>query len=176
MIQVKVSGNQVPDATLSESDSHKAQANGILALFDNLIGDLNRELSELKANEADATEKYLTAKASAEKMVKDLNEKKVTLEGIIGTRIESKTTEGADMKSSEGERDSELEWKAKIKPDCDWIINNLEDRAIARTAETEGLLSAKLALQGAKGQTALIAKEQKVSDDKLSSISFLGIK
>jgi len=71
------------------------------------------------------------------------------------------------MKENNKDRDSELKYQAKIKPDCDWILGAFDGRAEARAAEANGLTSAKEFLAG---KTALIQ-----SPKPLSSMNFLGI-
>jgi len=110
--------------------------------------------------------------ATAEKLEADLKEKKVTLEGIIAKRIEDKKEENKDMKENNGDRDAELKYEAKIKPDCDWILKAFDQRATARAAEADGLTTAKEFLAG---KTALNQVSQKFDDSKLASLGFLAL-
>ena len=72
------------------------------------------------------------------------------------------------------EKTDELEYKAKIKPDCDWIIGLFKERETARAAEMNGLLTAKEYLAGAKVPSLL--QKSKFNDDALSSIKFMAMK
>ena len=80
------------------------------------------------------------------------------------------------MNTNNKDRDSELAYKAKITPDCDWIQKHFHGRADARASEMSGLESAKEFLAG---KTALLQgkamQEAPVAEDKLASIAFLGI-
>merc|ERR1719409_165579 len=129
----------------------------------------------MKANnkdrdEAKSQEEYEAEMATAQKLVDDLTEKKVTLEGIIAKRKEDKEEENKDMKANNKDRDAELKYEAKIKPDCDWILKAFDQRAAARAAEMDGLTTAKEFLAG---KTALIEKSDKFDDAKLRSLGFL---
>ena len=61
---------------------------GIVSLFDYIIEDLADELANEKKAEAKSQEEYEAEMATAQKLVDDLEEKKVTLEGIIAKRKE----------------------------------------------------------------------------------------
>merc|ERR1719498_840350 len=98
----------------------------------------------------------------------------------LSTKIKGeKTEEKKDMKDNNGDRDDELAYQAKIKPDCDWIKKNFDGRANARAAEMDGLTSAKEFLAG-KASLLQLKVEAPVkphtdSSDKLASITFLGL-
>merc|ERR1719486_1463200 len=75
------------------------------------------------------------------------------------------------------EEKSQLEYKAEIKPDCDWIIGAFTKRADARAAEIAGLTSAKEYLAGMAGLIETGKKGQKKFDDAaFSKLGFLHIK
>jgi len=166
------SADDAPDATFSKKGNNKVQGKGIVSLFDYIIEDLEDELANEKKAEAKSQEEYEAEMATAQKLVDDLEEKKVTLEGIIAKRKEDKEEENKDMKENNKDRDAELKYEAKIKPDCDWILKAFDQRAAARAAEMDGLTTAKEFLAG---KTALVQKTSKFDDAKLSSLGFLGI-
>merc|ERR1719482_2716676 len=166
------SADDAPDATFSNKGNNKNASKNILSLFAYIIEDLYDELSNEKKSEAKSQEEYEAEKATAEKLVEDLEEKIVTLEGIIAKRKEDKKEENLDMKENNKDRDAELKYEAKIKPDCDWILKAFDQRAEARAAEAAGLTSAKEFLAG---KTALVQKPQKFNDDTLPSLGFLSL-
>merc|ERR1719335_2091400 len=116
------SADDAPDATFSDKGNNKNASKNILSLFAYIIEDLYDELSNEKKAEAKSQQEYEEEKASADKLVADLKEKIVTLEGIIAKRNEDKKEEHKDMKENNKDRDAELKYQAKIKPDCDWIL------------------------------------------------------
>jgi len=163
------SKDDAPDASLSSKGNNKVASKGVISLFDYIIEDLGDELTNEKAAEAKSQEEYEAEKATADKLVEDLTEKKVNLESTIAKRKEDKASEEKDKQDNNGDRDAELAYQAKIKPDCDWILKAFDQRADARAAEMNGLESAKEFLAG---KTALLEK----SDDvKFPSIGFLGL-
>merc|ERR1719253_2466191 len=166
------SADDAPDATFSSKGNNKNASKNILQLFAYIIEDLYDEISNGKKAEAKSQEEFEEEKATAEKLVDDLTEKIVTLEGIIAKRQEDKEEENKDMKENNKDRDAELKYEAKIKPDCDWILKAFDQRADARAAEMGGLTTAKEFLAG---KTALLEQSTKFDDAKLPSIGFLGI-
>merc|ERR1719353_1961152 len=165
------SADDAPDATFTKKGNNKVQGKGIVSLFDYIIEDLYDEISNEKKAEAKSQEEYEEEMATAQKLLDDLKEKKVTLEGIIAKRQEDKEEENKDMKANNKDRDAELKYQAKIKPDCDWILKAFDQRAAARAAEMDGLATAKEFLAG---KTALVQKSTNNVDERaLSSIGFL---
>merc|ERR1719316_774738 len=167
-----VDQDDAPDATFSNKGSNKLESKGIISLFDYIIEDLEDELANEKKAEAKSQEEYQAEMATAQKLVDDLEEKKVTLETIISKRKEDKEEENKDMKANNKDRDAELAYESKIKPDCDWILKAFDQRAAARAAEMDGLATAKEFLAG---KTALLEKSTKFDDAKLPSIGFLAL-
>jgi len=167
-------GDDAPDATFSSKGNNKGASKNVLSLFSYIIEDLHDELSADSKAEEKSLMEHEKEKAAAEKLVSDLDEKVATLEGIIAKRIEDKKETNQDMAENNKDRDAELDYQAKIKPDCDWIIKAFDQRAEARTAEANGLTTAKEFLAG---QTSLLetSKGNKFDDEKLPSLGFLGI-
>merc|ERR1719215_1786186 len=167
------SADDAPDATLSGKDSNKNASKTILSLFAYIIEDLLDELKNAKKDEAQSQADFEEEKATADQLVEDLTDKKVTLEGIIAKRNEDKKEENSDMKENNIDRDDELKYQAKITPDCDWILKAFDGRADARAAEMAGLTTAKEFLAG---KTALLqSNKDKFDDSKFASMRFLGI-
>jgi len=166
------SADDAPDATFSKHGNNKVMGKGIVSLFDYIIEDLADELANGKTSEAKSQQEFEDEMATAQKLLDDLKEKKVTLEGIIAKRKEDKEEENKDMKENNKDRDAELAYQAKITPDCDWIIKAFDGRADARAAEMDGLTTAKEFLAG---KTALIEKSKKFDDSALRQIGFLGV-
>jgi hypothetical protein len=167
-----ISEDQAPDATFSHKGSRKLESKDIVSLMTYIIEDLQDELAEEKEIEAKAQAEYEAEMAAAQKLVDDLTAKKVHLEETIAKRKEDKEEETQDMKENTRDRDSEVDYKAKIKPDCDWILKAFDERATARAAEMSGLTQAKEYLAG---QVTLLSKPKNFDDGKLASIGFLGI-
>jgi len=170
--EFEVSADQAPDASFSKKGSHKLESKNVVSLMSYIIEDLQDELANGKKAEAKSQMEYEEEMATAQKLVDDLKEKKVNLKNIISKRRTDKKEENVDKKENNGDRDDELSYKAKIKPDCDWILKAFDGRADARAAEMNGLTTAKEFLAG---KTAFVEKSQKFDDTKLQSIGFLSV-
>jgi hypothetical protein len=168
----EVSEDQAPEAKLSDKANRKMQSKNIVSLMDYIIEDLQDEITNERKSEAKSQEEYESEMSTAKQLESDLEEKKVTLEGIIAKRNTDKEEENKDMKANDKDRTSELDYKKDIKPDCDWILKAFDGRATARAAEMDGLTSAKEYLAG---QASFVDKAQKFDDSKLGRIGFLGI-
>mmetsp|Transcript_39178 Transcript_39178/g.62700 ORF Transcript_39178/g.62700 Transcript_39178/m.62700 type:complete len:714 (+) Transcript_39178:77-2218(+) len=167
-----ISEDQAPDATFSHKGSRKLESKDIVSLMTYIIEDLHDELANEKAAEAKAQAEYEEEMATAQKLVDELTAKKVNLEEMIAKLKGDKKDEEEELKENNEDRDSELAYKAKIKPDCDWILKAFDERAAARAAEADGLTAAKEYLAG---QVTLVEKSKTFDDSRLSNIGFLGI-
>lgn len=78
---------------------------------------------------------------------------------------EKKTDEHEDISVNHSDKADELNYKAEIKPDCDWIIRSFTDCPIAREAGMHGFTTAKeyLAIQDSTAQ-------KNISEDKISRL------
>jgi len=174
-----VSEDQAPDSTFSSKGARGGQSRNIVALMDYIIEDLQDEVSNAQKDEAKGQTDYDGEMDTANTLVKDLTSKQKSLEDMIAKRKSEKTDENKDMKENNKDRDSEITYKDKITPDCDWIKKNFDGRATARAAEMDGLVSAKEFLAG---KTALLQLKVEAAvkphvdvNDKLASITFLGL-
>jgi len=165
--------DKAPEFKLTEKGKRKGQAKGILGLMDLIMGDLKDDIAaDIKAEEK-AQKSYEKAKTAAEKLEKELETKKTNLEEAISQRNEEKTDEESKKKKNEADLDDENKFKAEIKPDCDWILQNFEKRRKARTAEMDGLIGAKDFLSGAQESSAsLLQQEPRFDDEAFSHIGF----
>jgi hypothetical protein len=170
-----VSEDQAPDASFSGKGSRKGQSKNIVELMDYIIEDLEDEIKNAVKDEAKEQAEFEEQLKTANTLVDDLTSKQKNLEDQIAKKKGDKTDEQKDMGENTKDRDSELDYKAKITPDCDWILKNFEGRATARDAEMSGLVSAKEFLAG---KTSLLQVETPVKsnvENKLASINFLGL-
>jgi hypothetical protein len=173
----EVSQWQAPDATFKGKGARKGESKDIVSILTMLIEYLNDEIRNAMKDEESAQLAFEKAKAAAEKLKEDLIAKKISLEEQIAARTEEKAAEEATKATNEALLKDELDYKAKITPDCDWIIGAFEKRAARRTAEMNGLTGAKDYLAGAN-EAALVQKGRSPAsfdDNKLSGIKFLGL-
>lgn len=143
-----VSEDQAPEFKLSSAGKRKTAATGIVGLLQFLIEDLQIEIKDGEKAEEEAQLDFEENLAAAKKLVKELTNKKTNLKEQIAEHKEDKTDEKDDMKLNNNDLDDEKEYKAEIKPDCDWIIEHFNERVERREAEMNGLTEAKSFLAG----------------------------
>jgi len=125
------------------------ESNGVLAMMDGLIAELDKETTEAEMEEKDAQEDYekfmqdCTAKRAED--TKALNEKK-------GALAETETNLEA-AKDSHKQATTDLMTVKKylhdLHSDCDWLLENFDLRKEARANEIDALKKAKAVLSGA---------------------------
>jgi len=170
-----VSEDAAPETTFAGKDDNKQESKGIVSILTMLKEDLQDEISNgVKADNA-AEDMFQSNKASAEKLLKAMREKRVNL------KAEKADTEAAIAdteelkKANEGKLEAKEEELATLKPGCDWMLENFEKRAEFRAQEREGLAQAKAILSGMKvGLLSTKAKVHRASfDDVVSRMGFL---
>jgi len=142
-------GEYTPEAKFSDKGKRATQTKGITSLLANIIEDLKGEIVAAEAAEKEAIEAYKKALKAAEDLQKELETKETNLKKAIADRKKEKTDEEKDKEDNEKDLKSEVDYKAEIKPDCDFIIENFADRQKKREAEMNGLTEAKAFLAGA---------------------------
>mmetsp|Transcript_5103 Transcript_5103/g.11304 ORF Transcript_5103/g.11304 Transcript_5103/m.11304 type:complete len:721 (+) Transcript_5103:74-2236(+) len=128
----------------------KAQmSNGVLALIDMLVKDLDKEMQTAEVDEKNAQEEY-------EKFMADAAEKRALDSKAITDKEEAKASAEADLEKSKEEKKAKKaelmateEYLSDMHSDCDWLLKNYGLRKEARAAEVESLKSAKAVLAGA---------------------------
>jgi len=125
------------------------ESNGVIAMLDALIGDLDKEMTVAETEEKDAQADY-------EKMTSDAAEKRATDTKAISEKEGGK----ADMEAALGKHTEELKSSKKevlatieviqaTHGECDWLLQNYDMRKEARTNEIDALTKAKSVLSGA---------------------------
>lgn len=125
------------------------EGNGVIAMIDQLIGDLERELTEAETEEKLAQEEYEELMAdSAQKRAADskaLTDKEAlkgeTQDNLVELKDEHKATVKELMASEE--------YISQLHAECDWLIQYFDVRKEARAGEIESLGKAKAILSGA---------------------------
>merc|ERR1719506_1508112 len=100
---------------LSSKDSAKGQTDGIIALLDMIIEDLNNELAESKAAEEAAQLDYEKMKKAVEEQKAKLTKSKINLEGQIAEEETAKTAESDLKKENEKELKNEETTEEDLK-------------------------------------------------------------
>jgi len=145
-----ISEDQAPEAVFSSKGKRKNESKGIVSIMTMLIEDVADEIKNGMKAEEEAQLAYEEQMATAKKLRESLVTKKVNLEVQIAKKGEELEEEEADKKKNEGDLKDEQDYKASIKPDCDWMLKAFAGRAEKRAAELEGLSGAKEYLVGNK--------------------------
>jgi len=145
--QAKVAPPEAPEGPAPFKKSEKSA--GVLGLMDMVMGDVKTELQEMKMEEKYAQKEYVElmkdsqdSRATDLKSLTESESSKADLEGAI---TEAKENQMLTLEQSQ----NVIATLAKLHGSCDFIIKNFELRLNARTAEIEGLKTAKAVLAGA---------------------------
>lgn len=130
--EFSVSEDQAPEAVFSSKGKRKGESKGIVSIMTMLIEDVADEIKNAMKAEEEATLAWEEQMATAEKLKKSLITKKVNLEVTIAKTEDELKDEKADKKKNEGDLKDEEDYKASIKPDCDWILKAFAERAEKR--------------------------------------------
>jgi len=138
-----------PPATAEAFSKKSEESNGVIALIDQLIGELTKEMTEAKATEKNAQEDY-------EKTMKDSAEKRSTDSKSVADKQKAKADLEADLEANTEEKGATsktlaatLQHIQSLHAECDWLLQYFEVRKEARTGEIESLKTAKSVLSGA---------------------------
>jgi len=138
-----------PPSTWNAYVKKGQENNGVVAMIDLLIKDLDKEMAEATADEKDAQADY-------EQMTKDAAAKRTADSKALDGKVSAKAdTEGElqDHKDGKASASTELmataEYIASLHAECDWLLQHFEVRKSARASEVDSLLKAKAVLSGA---------------------------
>merc|ERR1719440_990515 len=137
-----------PEANLAYKKSGE-ESNGVMAMIDLLVADLDKDNQEMEVTEKDAQADYeefmadaAAKRATDSKSITDKQALKAETEAQLQTDEDtkkSKTTEAMDTAKYIGE----------LHADCDWLLKYFDARKSARDAEIASLEKAKDVLAGA---------------------------
>merc|ERR1719158_2271114 len=125
------------------------ESNGVIAMIDTLVRDLDKEMTESETEEKDAQSDYEQLMSdSKEKRATDskaLTEKtnaKAQMETQLETSTEGKASAGKELMATES-------YIASLHAECDWLLKYFDMRKEARANEVDALEKAKAVLSGA---------------------------
>jgi len=138
-----------PPETFGAYSKKSEESNGVTAMMDAMVADLDKEMQEAEIEEKDAQSEY-------EEMMKDSAEKRVTDSKSITEKEGTKADDEANLQHLGKERLAKMkEAMATISvienlhKDCDWLLKNFDVRKEARSGEVDALKKAKAVLSGA---------------------------
>jgi hypothetical protein len=138
-----------PPATWDAYQKKDGKSNGVVALMDMLLKELQDGITQAEHEEETAQKDYerlmSDSQASREKMVESITAKeaaKAELDTTIVATKEKKASQEADLSNVK-------QYLLELHAQCDFIIENYDMRKAARENEVEGLKNAKSVLSGA---------------------------
>merc|ERR1711988_1609551 len=138
-----------PPETFGAYSKKSQESNGVMAMMDMLVADLDKEMQEMEFEEKDAQAEY-------EKFTREAAEKRVTDSKSITDKEAAKAdAEGLVEKETQEKTDNmkklmaTMEFLKSLHADCDWLLQNFDVRKEARAGEVDSLKKAKAVLSGA---------------------------
>jgi len=137
-----------PEANLAYKKSG-GESNGVIAMIDLLIADIDKDNQISTVDETDAQKEYEVFMAdSSEKRA--LDSKAITDKEAAKAETETQLETDKDTKKSKVIEDMETaKYIAGLHEECDWLLKYFDARESARTGEIEALGKAKDVLSGA---------------------------
>merc|ERR1719171_1323698 len=138
-----------PPATWDAYQKKDGKSNGVIALMDMLLKELQDGITEAEHEEKTAQSDYERLMSESQKsratMVESITSKEVA-KADLDTKIEATKEKKS---SEEAQLESLKQTIAQLHADCDFLIENYDLRKAARANEVEGLKNAKSVLSGA---------------------------
>jgi len=138
-----------PPESIDAYSKKSEESNGIIAMMDTLIKDLDKEMTEAEVEEKDAQADYeQMMKDSADKRAEDsksLTDKQSAL-ADLKSGLEQQT---ADLSSTQKELAATNQYIHTLHLECDWLLKYFDMRKEARAGEIDALGKAKAVLNGA---------------------------
>merc|ERR1711957_1106959 len=141
-------GGPAPEAP-KEFKKKGEESNGIIAMIDLLIKDLDKEMTEAEFTEKDAQGDYKTfmsdsssKRAEDSKMLTDKEGTKADLQASLQENGAAKESAFKELMATE-------EYISSLHADCVWLIKYFDIRAEARANEIDAMQKAKAVLSGA---------------------------
>jgi len=145
----KVAPPEAPETFSGGAPKKNEKSGGVMALMDMITGELKTTVTEAKMTEKYAQKDYV-------ELMQDAQEKRATDSKTIvdqtgmKAELESALTEAKENQMLTMEQQGNvIKTIAELHGTCDFILKNFEIRLNARTAEIEGLKTAKAVLAGA---------------------------
>jgi len=138
-----------PPATFDAYSKKSEESNGVIAMMDSLIAELDKEMQEAELEEKDAQGDY-------EQFTRDAAEKRVDDSKSITEKEGAKSEAEVNLVKETKERQTKMKealatvnYIEGLHKDCDWLLKNYDVRKSARAGEVDALTKAKDVLSGA---------------------------
>jgi len=138
-----------PPQTFSAYSKKGEETNGVIAMLDMLVKDLDKEMQEGEVDEKDAQAEYeQMAGDAAEKRAADSASAMSKTSAKADTEVALQNHKDAHASSSK-ELMGKLEYIKSLHGECDWLMQYYDVRKEARASEADALTNAKAVLSGA---------------------------
>jgi septal ring factor EnvC (AmiA/AmiB activator) len=148
LTQAGVAPPPPPEANLAYKKSGES-SNGVIAMIDLLVADLDKDIQTSEVEEKDAQKEY-------EVFMSDSSEKRALDSKAITDKTAAKAETETQLQADEDTKKSKLfeametaKYIGGLHEDCDWLLKNYDARKAARTGEIEAMGKAKAVLSGA---------------------------
>jgi len=138
-----------PPPELGSYNKKSEESSGVIGMIDLLVRDLDKEMTEANAEEKNGQKEY-------EEAMDDAAKKRATdVKGMAGKEKakadaeETFTTDKASKKVETKEMMATEQYMGNLHAECDWLLQNFDLRAQARSDEADNLKQAKAILSGA---------------------------
>jgi len=138
-----------PPATAAAYSKKSGESNGVIAMIDLLIKDLDKELTQATTEEKDSQADYeQSMQDSAEKRAQD--SKSLTDKNGFKAEAESNVQRDTEEKAATTKQLMATgSYISSLHSECDWLIQYFDVRKEARDGEIDSLKNAKAVLSGA---------------------------
>jgi chromosome segregation ATPase len=146
--EYKTSKDDAPKADFASSNSRKSETGGILAILEMLVEDLEKEMTEGRADDADAQAKYTEQNDALQSTLDTQEATKASVEKELGDLEEKMSAYEKFKKGKEDDKDAEDDTGKSLMTDCEWVKTHFKSRREKRKVEMDGLVDAKGFLAG----------------------------
>jgi len=137
-----------PEANLAYKKSGES-SNGVMAMIDLIVADVDKEIQEMEVEEKNAQKAYegfmsdaSEKRAQDSKSITDKEGALAETEGELQTNTDDKTSKTTEAMET-------AKYIGGLHEECDWLLKYYDERKAARTGEIDALGKAKAVLSGA---------------------------
>jgi len=138
-----------PPETFGAYAKKGQESNGVIAMLNMMVADLDKEISEITTSEKENQAEY-------EQFIEDSAAKRATDAKSIAHKESAKADSEASLIKTKEEKTAKTkeamataEYLSEVHGDCDWLLSNFQMRKDARAGEVDSLKKAKAVLSGA---------------------------
>jgi len=155
LLQVGEDAGLVDNFGMKQQPAERGKAGaGIMAIMDEMKHDIELELADLKHNEDESQADFDKLSTESGKAVKN-KKKEITGRSEAKAAVDEKISIQTGVKKGYDDEVTSLNEKlAALHEQCDFLLDNYEERKKARAQEMEGLSKSKAVLEGAKLELA----------------------